>query len=331
MRYDRIDSPRRRMPSRRQSRTLLAIGFSFLVFLFAASGESPFVLSGLLVLPFLWLVQRLVRGSLNPRTLRGGSVVRVADRTGHDDPPHDAAADAGRHALDGSSATDGAVPVSPPSEIEGLSPDMSVAPGEISQKLVRVRESRRNPRKPLPEPPAARFVMVAPGRYVRVEEVGVTPVVPPSTGDEPTEEPPPLPPERLSDPLSVDGLGHEKSPNGGGGGSDESDEPSERQGMGDVNDPSHVWQSTVGLSEERQGGDVSRAATGSRPVTDPVSGGSAGSGTRMPPDREPRPGESQPLTANACEPLRASALTHGPTSPTAGVASGCSFSAGPPG
>jgi hypothetical protein len=34
----------------------------------------------------------------------------------------------------------------------------------------RSREKRRGRRKILPEPPTARFVMVAPGRYVRVEE-----------------------------------------------------------------------------------------------------------------------------------------------------------------
>jgi hypothetical protein len=208
VRHDRIDSPRRRIPSRKHERTLLAVFPSVLILILAASGRWQLLASGLLPVPLLWLAQRLRRGSIRPQSEAGsGSTLdsNVAGLLGHqsssrggddaaegDLPRPDSLPDTGDVAFDAGLAG----PVV-------AAADFSSATGTPGAKTSRIRDRRRCVRKQPLEPPSARFVMVAPGRYVRVEETEAEAESCPATDREATDNPPghpdPVPIEPAAD------------------------------------------------------------------------------------------------------------------------------------
>jgi hypothetical protein len=179
VRHDRIDLPRRQT----HSRTLLAVLPLVLILLLLETGRDPSVLWSLLVLLSLRLVLRHLRGWLIPRGVRGGNVATLPSHAGLEpaDRQQGATGDNAHAGREGSEETQGANFSTETSEPAEFIPDSSDAPGTADPKTVRVRERRRNARKQLPEPPAAKFVMVAPGRYVRLEESETTQGAIPST------------------------------------------------------------------------------------------------------------------------------------------------------
>jgi hypothetical protein len=191
VRHERIDSPRRQIPSRRQERTLLAVFPSVMILILAASGRWQLLISGLLSVPLFWLAQRLRRGTIRPPSDSGRVGTpdsTVAGLVGHQP------ASRGRDDEDflrpdslpetGEATADAGLP-----EPVTADPDFSSAPGTPGAKTSRVRERRRNARRQAPEPPSARFVMVAPGRYIRVEETEAGADACPGTDREATDNP----------------------------------------------------------------------------------------------------------------------------------------------
>ena len=171
MRHDRIDLPDRPILSRKSTRIPLTVLSSLLFLMLAVSGRGQLLVAEMLVLCLLWLALRHRRGLFRLRrdgTLDSTDARLLAHPAGN--PRCDDAADASLCRPDLLIETGDAAVETTRSEPVDAEPDISSASETTEVLNPRVKERRRNPRKPPPEPPSARFVRIAPGRYVRVEE-----------------------------------------------------------------------------------------------------------------------------------------------------------------